>query len=63
MKRKNIFKSLLGAAMALIMIFGAAPLSGFVGIISARLVQPEKTNSPIIITPSGITTLVIPVQF
>ena len=32
MKRKNIFKSLLGAAMALIMIFGAAPLSGFVGI-------------------------------
>ena len=32
MKRKNIFKSLLAAAMALIMIFGAAPLSGFVGI-------------------------------
>ena len=32
MKRKNIFKSLFAAAMALIMIFGAAPLSGFVGI-------------------------------
>ena len=32
MKRKNIFKSLLAAAMALTMIFGAAPLSGFVGI-------------------------------
>lgn len=32
MKRKNIFKSLLAAAMALIMICGAAPLSGFVGI-------------------------------
>ena len=32
MKRKNIFKSLLAAAMALIMIFGAAPPSGFVGI-------------------------------
>ena len=32
MKRKNIFKSLLAAAMALIMIFGAAPLNGFVGI-------------------------------
>lgn len=32
MKRKNIFKSLLAAAMALIMIFGAAPLSGFVSI-------------------------------
>ena len=32
MKRKSIFKSLLAAAMALIMIFGAAPLSGFVGI-------------------------------
>lgn len=32
MKRKNIFKSLLVAAMALTMIFGAAPLSGFVGI-------------------------------
>lgn len=32
MKRKNIFKSLLAAAMALAMIFGAAPLSGFVGI-------------------------------
>ena len=32
MKRKNIFKSLLATAMALIMIFGAAPLSGFVGI-------------------------------
>ena len=31
-KRKNIFKSLLAAAMALTMIFGAAPLSGFVGI-------------------------------
>ena len=32
MKRKNIFKSLFAAAMTLIMIFGAAPLSGFVGI-------------------------------
>lgn len=32
MKRKNIFKSLIAAAMALTMIFGAAPLSGFVGI-------------------------------
>lgn len=32
MKRKSIFKSLLAAAMALIMIFGVAPLSGFVGI-------------------------------
>ena len=32
MKRKNIFKSLLAAAMALTMIFGAAPLGGFVGI-------------------------------
>ena len=32
MKRKNIFKSLLAAAIALTMIFGAAPLSGFVGI-------------------------------
>ena len=32
MKRKNIFKSLLAAAMALTMIFGAVPLSGFVGI-------------------------------
>lgn len=32
MKRKSIFKSLFAAAMALIMIFGAAPLSGFVGI-------------------------------
>lgn len=32
MKRKNVFKSLLAAAMALTMIFGAAPLSGFVGI-------------------------------
>lgn len=31
-EKKNIFKSLLAAAMALIMIFGAAPLSGFVGI-------------------------------
>lgn len=32
MKRKNIFKSLLAAAMALTMIFGAAPLSGLADI-------------------------------
>ena len=49
MKRKNIFKSLLAAAMALTMIFGAAPLSGFVGIRLPMLSlkaegQPPKTG-------------------
>lgn len=32
MKKKNIFKSVLAAALALIMVFGAAPLSGLADI-------------------------------
>lgn len=54
MKRKNIFKSLLAAAMALTMIFGAAPLSGFVGIRLPMLSLKAEAATEIKTTEDGL---------
>ena len=59
MKRKNIFKSLLAAAMALTMIFGAAPLSGFVGISLPLFSMKAEAATEIKTTEDGLFEYVL----